>query len=296
VSFDRCVNRIDRRDWQSVASFWCQVFQDYEDVGCPLTQTVDALIEYECQQFDWGGTEKEKPVSVDGIYQNVLRESIYLAHKSLVFLRGVDRDVNASQASHAEINAYTGSFMLAKAICMILGVWFSPRPILRCQWIVDLFKIKKRDFVVNAIKCPGKQIGHKELWEIFMRLLRTLENHPLDDEFRVFALSLDSGDIAKTRNHVQYRSFSWVYDDLYLNNSFGSGWVKPFDKDCYRDSSPDDLDSHFNFNFYMMLLRAYFRLFDDISKGFDSLKSEKDIFMQTIDSCKHSLFAETWID
>ena len=76
------------------------------------------------------------------IYNQVMRECILCTHKSLAILRSIVRDLSSGQQTYSDVSAYLANMLMGRAICLFLGIWFSPCKVNNDYYLIDLFILK----------------------------------------------------------------------------------------------------------------------------------------------------------
>lgn len=297
MSFEKLIKKLSHREWPELRRGWRAAHEEYDDIGKPPPVSVQQLLEYKSSLLIVSGTSKEVTIDLPELRSTAIRESIYLAHKAGALFRSLDRDIGAKDSTYPELTAYTGSLFLAKAICMLFGIWISSKQVNSSQWIVDCFSFDGRGGPsIKAIKLGGKQVGHEEIWSLLQRIFRTIAQSPVDAELIPFITSLEPRDFARLRNRVQYDNCVWLYDDLHANALFDMSWIKPFNKDVYINTSPDDVEAHFGVVVFLMLFRAFKRVLSDLGGGLSCLDAEIDVLTANMLSGEQSVYPETWVN
>ena len=296
MSFTRSVKRIPARRWDDLKATWRRTAPTYEDVGAAPPVDVLDILEQNQSLLPLTGTEKEGRFDVPELRHLILREGIFVLHKSAALLRSASRDINAKQYTHAEITTYTGAVFAAKAVCIFLGVWFSPKKVSNDNWFLDCFSAPHRGrYHTSAIRAQCNRIGHREVWLILQRIFRKSEHLPLDSQLVHLIIDSSADQFAKHRNRIQYFNLRWYYDDLHGDDATYSDWISPFTKDLYLGIDPDDENTHFGVLFFLMMLRAAHQLFHEIASGTPGLQQELDLFYQNVSISTSTLYTDSWL-
>lgn len=297
MTYGRSLKRIRAREWPAIRAEWHHIANDYEEIGEPPPLGVLDILEQNGSILPTTGTEKEGKFDIVGVRETVLREGIFLLHKAAALLRSASRDIDARQYTHAEVTAYTASVFAAKAVCTLLGVWFSPKKVANENWFIDCFsREKRRQFYVNAIRAQSQRIGHREVWSLLQRLITVTSDLPLDAPMLELIQKSEVDRFAKHRNRIQYFNLAWAFDDLHGDQSTAPDWITPFRNDLYADIDPDGEDSHFTMFFLLMMLRSGFLLFSDVSTATPGFRHELDLLRRNTAACESSIYVQIWLD
>ncbi len=234
------------------------VYQDYTDIGCRPENPIQEILERNASilSLSKNSTEKHIDLQIVELQSATLRESIFLAYKTLALMRSLRRDVKHRDETNPELTAYTAALFIAKAILLIHGIWVSSKAVNNCYWMLDTFYTDKSlTPVIRAWKLPG-QAGHRELWLTLKRLCRTMKYAPIDAELQEFIRQIDEKEISRFRHSIQYNNCDWIFDDLHGCVNLAP-WTMRFDSSIYTAISTEDKNCHFSIRFLLILFRMY---------------------------------------
>lgn len=295
MSFDKDIKRVQsRRNWLTIKARWETFFDEYDEIGSPPAQSVFDALQNESSALDMAGTEKSKPISIYGLETAAFREAVFLIHKACSLLRSVSSDVSRGQFTYSEVTAYTASFFLAKSICILSGVWVSPKGINGTNWVVDCMASDRSNYRTVAYQAGRSQIGHLEIWKLFKRVVDQCKSFPFDDEFQPTVKQLEDSSIARRRNYIQYWNTRWQFPDLHEDFSF-SGPSLELPDNPYVMLDPDNDEECFSIFFCALLFRNANKLLSDFGERSNSLKSEMDLIKKNVSHPIRSMNFSGWL-
>lgn len=243
---DHTIKKITKRGWTDIVQNW--------------SGHVDTILSYELEEIESlsevpqfidmlkaTGKEVNYVANLEIIRNLILPEAIYLIYKSLHLLN-LNRLENSSGFFTWTIsNTYKSAYFQLQAISALLGittvdyndrthlidVWTLPDELSKSQ-----MKKGKKPMQQTQILPFNKTINHTERWQIFSRIINTLNCPFLSQDFKKTIRLLKPKVFAQERNKVHYWSHYWTYNDL--NQNIGSNPITEACKDF--DLSSDDLE------------------------------------------------------
>jgi len=222
---DVYLNRLPQRVTDNIFQLWKSKYQ--QD---------DNLLETECIEISLATSTLGLPsrqsqtakLSAPLLYNQVMRESILCAHKSTAILRSIIRDLSSGQQTYSDVSAYLANMLLGRAICLLLGVWFSPCKINGDYYLIDLFFRKPTGYEVRAFNLKSFRMNHEILWKLFIELIKNTQGTHITHQITSFVTTIDPSDFAAHRNHLQYSYHNWTFDDLISDDEVSCEWFTDY--------------------------------------------------------------------
>lgn len=295
MTLQLAMNKIPKMDWNILYKEWQSSFIVYHNIGQPPYTSLLELVELNKGLFVNSNT-KVVSINITDCKFIMLREAIYLAHKAGALLRSCSRDIENGDQTYAEISAYTSSFFLARSITILLGCFMATSKFDKNYWIVDGRKNRGRSSV-RMISVGKNAPGHNGAWNLLKELVVNTINNPFDKEFNNFIGGMPTEDFSKTRNTIQYNNCAWIYNDLHYFEEDNIDWIEPFSKTVYVNADPDDPNGHFSVILSLMLFRNFDLMLKSISSNNNNiLAKEREIILDNIQYCDHSLKTQSWLE
>lgn len=169
------------------------------------------------------GKEVKYVEDLDKIRNLILTEAIYLIYKSLHLLNLNRLENNSGFFTWTISNTYKSAYFQLKAISALLGittidykertylidVWTSPEKISKSQ-----LKKGNKPIQQTQILHFHKTLNHTEKWQIFSRIINTLNCPFFSKDFKKTIRLLEPDVFARERNKIHYWSHYWTYNDL----------------------------------------------------------------------------------
>lgn len=302
ANFERMLKNVGRTDWPDVCDILRNGFLSYTDdeAGSPPEPDVCSLCESASSEFALAGSSVFAVIAGGNqLRTSLARESIYLAHKAGALFRSMDRDLSDGDISYPEVTAYNASFFLAKAICAIRGLWYTHQQINNKFWLIDAYSDvtrKKQTGEIRAYEVGGQQIGHQQTWALLQRAFVNPKHIPVDSEFIAMLKGHQPNEIARIRNHIQYRNTIWPHDDLLVHQKVPVDWISPFDKSTYSSTSIEEEEGHFYIYLYLWLMRAYCAMLENAIGKLPPIRLELTLIKENITNGTNILSADRWVD
>lgn len=197
------------------------------------------------------------------VYNQVMRESILCAYKSIAILRSIIRDLSSGQQTYPDVSAYLANMLLGRAICLLLGVWFSPCKINNDYYLIDLFFKKPTGYETRAFNLKSFRMNHEVLWKLFINLMKNTQGTYITPQITSFINSIKPSDFASHRNHLQYSYHNWTFDDLINDDEVDCSWFTDYQFNLALDFQ--NFTSHANKLMLLELLSFFIDLFSSIA-------------------------------
>ncbi|MBS7838031.1 hypothetical protein [Wohlfahrtiimonas chitiniclastica] len=150
-----------------------------------------------------------------GLLDSAMYDALLSSYKGAAVLRSCFRDIASKQNSYAELSSYIACLYFSKSIILLHGFWIASSsifvPIMGKErfFVLDIFK--QEYYVMN------KSASHKDLWGVFINLLK--DNYINNSSLPLynFVKNTDSHTISMGRNKIQYDYSYWIHDDLFTD-------------------------------------------------------------------------------
>lgn len=176
------------------------------------------------------------------LHNQILRESILSTQKALAILRSIIRDISNGQLTYSEVSAYLVNMLLAKSICILLGVWYSHNPIRITgnkneYFIIDLFHKKSNSLESRIFNIGNTKLNHKQFWTLFSNILKNTTGSNINSGLVNFINNNNHENYSKIRNHLQYSYVNWIFDDLKDDTALEIDWFSNYEGNFTIDFS-----------------------------------------------------------
>lgn len=218
------------------------------------------------------------------IYNQVMRECILCTHKSLAILRSIVRDLSSGQQTYSDVSAYLANMLMGRAICLFLGIWFSPCKVNNDYYLIDLFFKKPTGYESRAFNIKNFRMNHEVLWRLFIELMKNTQGSHITPQIVSFISTVKPSDFALHRNHLQYSYHNWTFDDLCKDDEVGCDWFTDYQYNLALDFQ--NFSSHANKLLLLELLNFFIALFKPIAV-MPELKHHLQLFEENLDSFKN---------
>lgn len=208
------------------------------------------------------------PFNYSYLHNQILRESILSTHKALAILRSIIRDISNGQLTYSEVSAYLVNMLLAKSICILLGVWYSHNPIRKIDskneyFIIDLFHKKINNLESRIFNIKDTQLSHKQFWTLFSNVLKNTTGPNINSGLLEFLNNNNHESFSKIRNYLQYSYINWIFDDLNEDTALEIDWFSNYAGNFTLDFS--SFQNNANKLFSLELLQLNILLFKNIA-------------------------------
>jgi hypothetical protein len=226
------IKKIQARDWDSIVLKWAAYIPEFTTPGdsppFELTKFGGLLDVYSRAAAD--KVEYREEVAL--LRQEILREGIYLIHKSIHVSAAALLHVENGFKSWALSNAYQSSFFAVKGILALLGLSF---PRMSKILMIDCFpkdeelsksalkkgRIPKVDIRFNVLN----ELSHVEYWQILQRIIRVSNIPCWQPNILEYIKHLPPEKFVQERNSLHYKNHYWTFPkDLFnvlLDRTFG---------------------------------------------------------------------------
>lgn len=217
------------------------------------------------------------------VYNQVMRESILCSYKSIAILRSIIRDLSNGQQTYSDVSAYLANMLLGRAICLLLGVWFSPCKINGDYYLIDLFFKKPTGYETRAFNLKNFRMNHEVLWKLFINLIKNTQGTYITPQISSFINSINPSDFASHRNHLQYSYHNWTFNDLIKDDEVECSWFTDYQFNLALDFQ--NFTSHANKLMLLELLGLFINLFSSIAV-MPEQKEHLQVFQASLDNYK----------
>lgn len=283
--YDRCLKRIAKRDWPALQDRWLNEIGGMR-WGSPGTQPEVALSDLP----ELSSAGKLLPATgeiredIDGLRAAVLREAIFLLHKSAAVLVACHDQAVGGSSTWSLSTGYQCAFFAAEGILRLLGV--IPLTIDKKSFTADIWpipeqklnKVKSELFLVgNEVQLvPWKAMSHFHIWAVFQECLRRTARLNFDSDLLQALTELDDHSFAQQRNNLHY-SNTWSFGDLH-------GYCSPVD--AFRFKSKNDILSRlvgtaggFSVALCTTVLALAVKMLRDLSVNSPAILAEVDLLV-----------------
>lgn len=246
-------------------------------------------------------TNFAEPIKADvpGLREYVLREAIYLLHKSSHVTGCAENQAKQGYKTWSLADAYQASFFGAKAILFFCGIAladFNNKAIL-----IDIFpkeqdiqkrqkqKLRVLDDTAIEFTRLNMKFEHRHVWTMFKRLLDVFQMEVWPKAYIQTLRKLDVKEFAKQRNELHYSNEVWIFDDLHdpiIDEFFG----------CHPEGMQEalnyNLNSDFSLSLSMAILRMGVLLFESIGESAKVLNAEIQIMRSALTIERHPLYIQ----
>lgn len=223
MSFEKKIKRLSHRNWADVKNAWLPhvaqltLAQPGQAPDAPLSE-FHALAPIAPQVPQDG----EYRCDVSGFRTALLHEGIYLLHKAANVLVASQTQVTEGLPTWSIATAYQSTFFSMEALLKLLGVTVvevNNKTLLLDVWPTAeqaaSKKVKALYKLGSEIQCVHhSRLEHHHRWAILKRVLRTLNNSPINQLVINAIDSIDDKDFARQRNRLHY-SNEWAFNDLH---------------------------------------------------------------------------------
>ena len=237
TTIERRAKLLSGKDWQALRSFW---LRHIPDIDRPAQEPTDTL----AQSVDLERESSVAPKTGDHRFQVsvnpaslLFRESVFVLCKAVRVSCESGSQVVAGLPTWSVSTAYHSSLFALRAFLGFCGIGYIILD--NGHFLVDVEPSQPKgkrqrkirqvtdDTEIQLIRVP--QIGHREWWLLYQRILRSSKgfnwSFPIDRQ----SLLCDESIFSKHRNELHYR-LRWFYDDL-LETKLVSGFGE-FDQEA----------------------------------------------------------------
>lgn len=292
-AFDKKAGRLSARSWDDIEGKWLSYLTDFAQG--PITP-VNSLTEHPGLKDAVKDTPNtgELRGEIPNYRPAVLREAIFLLHKSGHVLGAAETHAQSGLPSWSLSSAYHSAFFSLKSLLAFLGVTF-PHDESNKQIMVDIWAgppkgSRKQKFTeqieMQFVRMP--RLEHREMWILFRRALRVTTVEHWDDRITNALISVEPKEFSRQRNVLHYSNHLWLFDDLfdYLNDD-------RFEDLSESEKQLSDLVPT-NPNFSMAVAFAMFHmtlgLFQSLTLMAPILQPELDHIATTLENHRHPYF------
>lgn len=223
MSFDGKLKRLGHRNWREISDAWAPYIAQlsFDAPGqrpdAPLDQI--APLEETASRVPPDGELREE---VLGLRPALLHEGLFLLHKAANVFVASQLQVTGGLPTWSIASAYQSAFFSMEALLRLLGVVVVE--IKNKTLVIDVWpevekNASKKQKALYRLGTDTqhvwhKALGHYERWAILKRVLRTLNESPIDFALIQALNELDDREFARQRNRLHY-SNTWMFDDLH---------------------------------------------------------------------------------
>ncbi|MBC9229033.1 hypothetical protein HI850_006780 [bacterium SPL81] len=217
------------------------------------------------------------PFSYPLLHTHALREAILCTYKGYALSRSVVRDLKSGQQTYPDISAYIANLFFARAICLFLGVWFSPVQVKNDFLLIDLFakRITGDKYVSKIFNLKNFRMNHESFWKTLLALIKQTSGTDITMPLGSFANNTDYSKFAINRNHLQYKYHSWNFDDLMNDDAIETEWFTDYTRNFSLDFDQYQSHSH---KLLIIELMDFINIFFRKIAVVDTLKTHLDNF------------------
>lgn len=186
------------------------------------------------------------PFSYPLLHTHALREAILCTYKGYALSRSVMRDLKSGQQTYPDISAYTANLFFARAICLFLGVWFSPIQVRNDFWLIDIFakRITGDNYISKIFNLRNFRMNHENFWKTLLELIKQTSGTDISMPFDSFVKNTDHTKFSSNRNHLQYKYHSWNFNDLMNDDAIETEWFTDYTRNFSLDFDQNQSHSH----------------------------------------------------
>lgn len=228
MSFEVKVKRLSHRNWKELATLWLPHIAQLT-ITYPGQPPEVSLSQFHGLKGIADALPKDGEYRADlhGLRSAQLHEAIYVLHKAANVLVASHQQVRGGLPTWSIATAYQSAFFSMEALLMLLGI--SIVEVNNKTIVIDIWpevdsKASKKEKALYKLGSEIQYIAHSRIehyhrWAILKRVLRTLSDSPLSNDFINAICEIDDKKFAKQRNRLHY-SNTWIFDDLH--SSFSS--------------------------------------------------------------------------
>lgn len=174
------------------------------------------------------------------LFNQVMKEYIISTYKAFAILRSIVRDISHGQQTYSEISSYLVNMLLAKSICLLLGVWYSHNHIRLTNsneefFVIDLFHKKANSYESRIFNIKKTRLTHSQFWKMFLEILKNTSGTLISSRLSIFINNIDHNDFSLIRNHLQYSYINWIFEDLQSDDILETDWFTNYSYDFNLD-------------------------------------------------------------
>lgn len=288
------------RQWDVIKTSWIAFIPLIEPPGKPPPTTLSSILE---AIFPDGATEKgtitELLVERAEIPEIAFREAIYWLHKAVHVLGASEKHIEGGLPTWSLSAGYQCGFFSARSILAFHGIAVGEHE--KTSFVFDLCRDTRtvsgerladigafREDL--AVRSMGYLFGHKEIWLLFQRLVRTVKKTPWPEDYISFYKALDSVDLSRQRHSLLYDLEFWVMDDL-----CDAVFSEPF-RDVKRTGGGKDLfdpkSPNFSIALGLTLSQMAWQLFDSLCQRTNRLEAERELLERILSPERHPFFSD----
>ncbi|HSH38933.1 MAG TPA: hypothetical protein VK993_09115 [Chthoniobacterales bacterium] len=229
----------------------------------------------------------------------VFREAVYWLHKGLHVLGSCEAEIQKGNPTWSLSSAYQSAYFSGRAVLAFLGVTVAEfRHVSAAVDICrDMHGVRPQRLESTGAfleEIPFHTLGllfdHRQLWQLFQRVIRVTNCHVWPADWANFLAMLDIANITRQRHQLHYRLEYWLMDDLFefsYPEDFPDVAATGIGRELFETTRPN-----FSLILATLIARMALRLFEDLSQITERLSTERALLENGFSYDRHPFFAD----